>query len=75
MNQLSLMGTTFLISSGDTGVAGFNKKCISESGLKLKKGGSRFVPFVGNTCPYVTSVGATQIKKGRKAGSIIEYMR
>ena len=33
--KLSLMGTTFLISSGDTGVAGFNKKCTSKSGLQL----------------------------------------
>ena len=30
----------------------------------LLAGQPDFTPHVGNTCPYVTSVGATQVKSG-----------
>lgn len=51
--KLGLMGTTFVFSSGDYGVAGNGDKC--------GKGG-RFSPEFPASCPYVLAVGATQVK-------------
>ena len=58
-----MTGITFLISSGDNGVATFNNVCMNDYG-GLLAGQPDFTPHVGNTCPYVTSVGATQVKSG-----------
>ena len=63
------MGTTFLISSGDTGVAAYGGYCLSEDGSSHEVHGPTFEPLVGNSCPYVTSVGATQVKKGTSVSS------
>ena len=66
--QLSLTGMTFLISSGDSGVASFGTTCLSEGGTSEVNGGPDFAPLIGNTCPYVLSVGATQVKSGVPVG-------
>ena len=70
-SQISLMGTTFLISSGDTGVSGFGGVCLSEDGTERESGGPTFAPLVVNSCPFVTSVGATQVKTGVPVSLII----
>ena len=69
--KLGLMGTSFLVSSGDNGVAGNYNTCIDpynrhpgpdatytdgENGV--------FNPMFPVSCPYVTAVGATQVKRG-----------
>ncbi|KAF8986151.1 peptidase S8/S53 domain-containing protein [Cyathus striatus] len=61
--KLGLMGVTVLFSSGDSGVAGRSGFCLSSDGFSLSDG-TMFDPAFPSTCPYVTSVGATQIKSG-----------
>ncbi|KAH9949696.1 peptidase S8/S53 domain-containing protein [Amylocystis lapponica] len=61
--KLGLMGVTFLFSSGDFGVAGYDNECLGSNGT-LAKDGSKFVATWPSTCPYVTSVGATQLPAG-----------
>ena len=51
--KLGMMGTSVLFSSGDYGVAGNGGQCLDN--------GKRFNPAFPSTCPFVTSVGATQI--------------
>ncbi|TVY30670.1 Tripeptidyl-peptidase sed1 [Lachnellula hyalina] len=64
--KLGLAGTTFLYSSGDYGVAGNSGQCCTKAkcaGGTYNSGTSgTFNPAFPATCPYVTSVGATQIK-------------
>ncbi|KAG0651511.1 Sedolisin-A [Hyphodiscus hymeniophilus] len=64
--KLGLAGTTFVFSSGDSGVAGNNGDCCTKAkcaGGTYNTGGSgTFNPAFPATCPYITSVGATQIK-------------
>ncbi len=66
--KLGLAGTTILYSSGDYGVAGNGGQCCTAAkcaGGTYNGGGSgTFNPSFPGTCPYVTSVGATQIKPG-----------
>lgn len=62
--KLGLMGTTFLYSSGDYGVAGNGGQCIAANGTYNNGTSGRFNPSFPGTCPYVTSVGATQVKPG-----------
>jgi tripeptidyl-peptidase-1 len=53
--KLGLLGTTVIASSGDYGVGAFpgdNDNC------------EQFVVNFPSSCPYVTSVGATQIPSG-----------
>ena len=64
--KLGLQGTTIIYSSGDNGVAGNLRQCISANstgnGTTYNDGTSgKFNPGFPSTCPYVTSVGATQI--------------
>ncbi|KZT34095.1 subtilisin-like protein [Sistotremastrum suecicum HHB10207 ss-3] len=61
--KLGLMGTTILYSSGDDGVAGFGNECIFPNGTQ-GVGGTRFNPSFPGGCPFVTSVGATQVNPG-----------
>ncbi|KAF8645563.1 hypothetical protein AX16_007736 [Volvariella volvacea WC 439] len=58
--KLGLMGITFLYASGDFGVAGHGNLCLREDGMQTKDG-TIFSPSFPATCPYVTSIGATQI--------------
>lgn len=60
--KLGLMGISFLFSSGDYGVAGNNGQCIASDGTYNSGKSGRFNPAFPSTCPYVTSVGATQVK-------------
>lgn len=64
--KLGLTGTTFLYSSGDYGVAGNSGQCCTKAkcaGGTYNSGSSgTFNPSFPATCPYVTAVGATQIK-------------
>ena len=63
--KLSLTGITFVYSSGDSGVAGFGGSCLTDDGRQVL-GASRFNPSFPGGCPYVTSVGATQVVPGHK---------
>ncbi|KAJ7685503.1 peptidase S8/S53 domain-containing protein [Mycena polygramma] len=58
--KLGLMGVTVLYSSGDNGVAGNGGLCLNPNGTQ-STGGTRFNPSFPGTCPYITSVGATQV--------------
>ena len=63
--KLGLAGTTILYSSGDYGVAGNGGQCLDPGTKMLNNGTSGlFNPSFPSTCPYVTAVGATQIKPG-----------
>ncbi|KAH9848040.1 subtilisin-like protein [Lenzites betulinus] len=63
--KLSLTGVTFIYSSGDAGVGGRNDVCLDEDGNQVI-GGTIFSPTFPGGCPYVTSVGATQVVPGHK---------
>ncbi|KAF5391139.1 hypothetical protein D9757_003008 [Collybiopsis confluens] len=62
--KLGLMGVTVLYSSGDSGVAGNNRFCLNADGSQSVNG-TRFNPSFPGTCPYITSVGATQVQAGK----------
>lgn len=65
--KLGLMGTTFLYSSGDNGVAGNYNQCIDPATNEYNDGKSgKFNPGFPGTCPYVLAVGATEVSSGRK---------
>lgn len=52
---------TVLYSSGDYGVASNTDQCVSANGTLNDGTSGKFVPSFPGGCPYVTSVGATQI--------------
>jgi len=60
--KLGLMGTTVLYGSGDDGVAGFGGVCQNSSGMDGS--GTRFNPEFPTSCPFVLSVGSTQMNAG-----------
>lgn len=62
--KLGLLGTTFLFSSGDYGVAGNGGECLNPNGTYNDGTYGRFNPSFPGTCPYILSVGATQVKDG-----------
>lgn len=63
--KLALQGVSVIYSSGDFGVAGNGGLCISENGTAFTDGKSgKFNPSFPGGCPWVTSVGATQILNG-----------
>ncbi|KAK2025215.1 Pro-kumamolisin [Colletotrichum zoysiae] len=63
--KLGLQGITVLYSSGDAGVAGNGKQCIdSQTGAYNDGKSGIFNPSFPGGCPWVTSVGATQILEG-----------
>ena len=66
LTQLGLMGTTVVGITGDNGVAS-NKYnyCLSADGNPVP-GNGRFLPVDPATCPFVTALGATEIKAGKK---------
>ncbi|KAB5560031.1 Pro-kumamolisin [Coniochaeta sp. 2T2.1] len=71
--KLGLMGVTVVYSSGDYGVAGNGGQCIDPVTGAYNNGssaeGGLFNPSFPGTCPYVTSVGATQILNGSSVRS------
>ncbi|KAI0775195.1 subtilisin-like protein [Trametes elegans] len=59
--KLSMMGMTFLVASGDDGVASNGDNlCLAANGTAVP-GDGNFLPNFPSTCPYVTAVGATQV--------------
>jgi len=63
--KLGMMGVTVIYSSGDYGVAGNGGVCINGAGFNASNtdgSSGRFNPSFPGTCPYVTVIGATQIK-------------
>ena len=62
--KLGMQGVTILYSSGDYGVAGNGGECLNADGSLNSGTSGRFNPSFPGTCPFVTSVGATQIKPG-----------
>lgn len=65
--KLGLQGTTFLYSSGDYGVAGNGGQCIDPVTGAYNDGSTgTFNPSFPGTCPYILSIGATQVKVGTK---------
>lgn len=63
--KLGIQGTTILYSSGDYGVAGNGGQCIDPVTGQYNDGKSgKFNPSFPGTCPYITSVGATQVVPG-----------
>ncbi|KAJ8581127.1 subtilisin-like protein [Rhizopogon salebrosus TDB-379] len=62
--KLGLMGVTFVFNSGDFGVAGFGGACLNTDGSESTDG-KIFAPSFPSTCPYVTSIGATQVSPGQ----------
>ena len=64
--KLGLAGSTFLYASGDYGVSGNLFKCIEPLNKTLNAGTNGiFNPSFPASCPYVTAVGATQLKANR----------
>ncbi|KAI9829111.1 MAG: hypothetical protein M1832_000134 [Thelocarpon impressellum] len=62
--KLGLQGVTMLFSSGDYGVAGNGNQCVDKFGMFNDGSSGKFNPGFPSTCPYVTSVGATQVNPG-----------
>lgn len=63
--KLALQGVSVIYSSGDFGVAGNGGQCLNTTGRGFTDGNSgRFNPSFPGGCPWVTSVGATQILNG-----------
>lgn len=53
--QVGVRGTSLLFASGDSGVGAVGT-CLSNDGKNTDK----FIPLFPSSCPYVTTVGATQ---------------
>ncbi|KAJ7752583.1 subtilisin-like protein, partial [Mycena metata] len=58
--KLGMLGTSVFYSSGDDGVAGNGGVCLNST-LQPDDNGTVFNPSFPSTCPFVVSVGATQI--------------
>ncbi|KAJ7474369.1 peptidase S8/S53 domain-containing protein [Mycena galericulata] len=61
--KLGLLGTSVFYCSGDGGVAGGGNICL-DTNHQPSLNGTIFNPAFPFTCPFVTSVGATQILPG-----------
>ncbi|KAF2155404.1 subtilisin-like protein [Myriangium duriaei CBS 260.36] len=78
--KLALQGVSVLYASGDSGVAnrynaGYNNSCLTQDpetgGVYVDSAGKRFSPSFPVNCPYITAVGATQLKtKDIKDGEV-----
>ncbi|KAJ7505931.1 subtilisin-like protein [Mycena galericulata] len=62
--KLGLLGSSVFYSSGDNGVAGNGGVCL-DSNLQPADDGTVFNPGFPSTCPFVTSVGATEVLPGK----------
>lgn len=72
--QLGLMGTTIFYSSGDYGVAGNDNYCLEPNGTQAQ-GAPIFNPTFPSSCPYITSVGATQVNPDASVCSYFDHNR
>ncbi|KAI1796887.1 subtilisin-like protein [Ganoderma leucocontextum] len=61
--KLSLTGMTFVVSSGDHGVAYGSQECFVNGTIVTQPDKGGFVGQFPASCPYVTAVGATQLAK------------
>lgn len=74
--KLGLQGVSVFFSSGDSGVAnrynaGYNNSCINSQYGYVDSNGTQFSPSFPVNCPFITSVGATQLKgKSIKDGEV-----
>ncbi|KAH7915586.1 peptidase S8/S53 domain-containing protein [Hygrophoropsis aurantiaca] len=59
--KLGLMGVTYVSGTGDSGVSGNGDLCLNPNGTQSTDG-NRFNPTFPGTCPWVTAVGATQMR-------------
>ncbi|KAH7925917.1 hypothetical protein BV22DRAFT_1010230 [Leucogyrophana mollusca] len=66
--KLGLMGVTVISGTGDSGVEGNGDMCLNPDGSQSATG-TGFNPTFPGVCPFVTAVGATQI---RPNASILE---
>lgn len=62
--KLGMLGTTVVYSSGDFGVAGFGGSCLDSDFNEVGPTGTVFNPEFPSSCPFLTSVGATQVNPG-----------
>ncbi|GAM83779.1 hypothetical protein ANO11243_017690 [Dothideomycetidae sp. 11243] len=69
--KLGLQGVSVIFASGDSGVAnrynaGYNNSCLTQDpdtgAFYVDSAGKRYSPSFPVNCPYITSVGATQLK-------------
>ena len=65
--KLGLQGVSILFGSGDSGVAnayntGEAKTCVDVEQGYVTPSGKQFSPSFPGNCPYITTVGATQLK-------------
>lgn len=74
--KLALQGVTVVYSSGDFGVAGNGGACLDDNNNNTDSDSSSssddqqqvFNPSFPSGCPWVTSVGATQVRNGSTVG-------
>ncbi|KUJ09206.1 subtilisin-like protein [Mollisia scopiformis] len=78
--KLGLQGVTVLYAAGDYGVAGTRGNCCVTAGCADKnssKTAPSFQPSYPASCPWITSVGATQIQSSSssssKIGEVVAY--
>ncbi|KAG5645670.1 hypothetical protein DXG03_005508 [Asterophora parasitica] len=65
--KLGLMGMTVMYSAGNVGTAGTQSGyCLDENG-SMNVNATLFNPSWPASCPWVTAVGGTQVKKGAAA--------
>ncbi|KAI0787597.1 subtilisin-like protein [Fomes fomentarius] len=68
IGKLSLTGMTFVTASGDNGVYSPFKPDIICDAVRNETSDGQLAPFIPSfpsSCPYVTSVGATQVAPGK----------
>lgn len=71
--KLGMQGVSVVFASGDSGVAnrysaGYNNSCVNAEHGYVDQFGTQFSPSFPVNCPYITAVGATQLKtKGSNA--------
>lgn len=68
--KLALQGVTTVVSSGDYGVTGFNDTCPTNAA-----GQEVFIPLYISSCPYVLSVGSTELDRYNSSAPPREYER
>lgn len=61
--KLGLAGSTVVYAAGDFGVAGTRDRCLDKTTNTYNNGtGGAFNPAFPASCPFVTSIGATQLR-------------
>lgn len=65
--KLGLQGISVIVSTADFGVAGQSNLCIDPITGQAKGAAGHFNPTFPATCPYVTSVGGSQLRENASA--------